>query len=100
MIESKEKPPYEMTREEWKSEKEKCKILHGQMNLTKGSASQEISRMSRLEFLLFGIGEWIYNKACAGEEWALDALEYGCYDRYDMVINKAKEEGLICSDNQ
>lgn len=89
------KPPYLMTREEWYSEKEKTAISHGQMNYTKSSKSEEVARMSRLEFLLFGIGNWIYNKACNGEEWALELLDYPIYDRYEMILKKAKEEGLI-----
>ena len=88
-----EKPPYLMSREEWEAEREKCHIQHGQMNLTKASASQEIARITSLEYLCYGVGEWIYNKAFT-EEWALEALEYS-YDTYEMIIKKAKEEGKI-----
>jgi hypothetical protein len=89
------KPPYLMTREEWYAEKEKTAISHGQMNYTRNSKNEEIARIARLEFLLFGIGKWIYDKACNGEDWALEALEYPVYDRYEMIIKKATEEGLI-----
>lgn len=89
------KKPYLMTREEWNLEKEKTKIRHGQTNFTRNSKNEEATRISRLEFLLFGIGEWIYKKALKGDEWALDCLDYGIYDRYDTIIKKAKEEGFI-----
>jgi len=89
------KQPYQMTREEWNAEREKTKISHGQQNYTRNSKSEEVRRMERLNFLLFGIGEWIYNKACNGEQWALDVLDYQYYDKYDMIIKKAQEEGLI-----
>jgi hypothetical protein len=93
------KPPYLMSREEWYSEKEKTAIRHGQLNYTKSSKSEEIARIARLEFLLFGVGKWIYDKACNGEEWALDILEYQIYDRYEMVIRKATDEGLLPNKN-
>lgn len=67
------------------------------MNYTKKSKNEEVQRLARLEFLLFGIGKWIYDKACNGEEWALEALDYPTYDRYEMIIKKAIEEGLITS---
>lgn len=88
------KQPYLMTREEWLLEKEKTSIKHGQVNYTKSSKNEEIQRINRLEYLLFGVGKWIYNKAFT-EQWALDAIDSGIYDRYDMVILKAKEECLI-----
>ena len=89
------KEPYKMTREEWYEEREKCSIKHGQSNFTRASKNEEVSRMGRLEFLCYGVGKWIYDKACAGEEWALENLEFGIYDTYEMVIKKAKEEGKI-----
>lgn len=89
------KEPYLMTREEWYTEKEKTKVKHGQTNYTRSSKSEEIQRMARLEFLLFGVGEWIHNKACNGEGWAIEILENPIYDRYHMVIKKAKEEGFL-----
>ena len=91
------KQPYEMTREEWLGEREKCQIAHGQQNLTRLSVSEDIARTGRLEFLMFGIGKYIYDKAVKGEEWALEALEYGrsAYDPYEVIMMKAKEEGLV-----
>jgi len=88
------KKPYLMTKEEWLLEKEKTSIKHGQLNYTKSSKNEEIQRLKRLEYLLFDIGKWLYDKAFT-EEWALDAIDSGIYDRYDMIILKAKEEGLI-----
>lgn len=88
------KPPYLMTKDEWRAEREKTRP-GVQSNLTRASKSQEVARMAAVEHLMFGIGKWIYDKACDGHEWALDCLEYGIYDRHDMIIKKAREEGLI-----
>jgi len=84
-----------MTREEWMAERRKTRLNSQQSNYTRQSKSQEVARMGRLIFLLFDIGPWIYKKACGGEEWALDAWEYNCYDPHEMIIKKATEEGLI-----
>lgn len=86
-----------MSFEEWSNEMEKTKISHGQTNYTRNSRSEEISRMDRRIFLLFNIGEWTYKRAEKGEEWALDALDYGLStnEKYDKIIEKAKEENLI-----
>ena len=84
-----------MTREEWNEEREKTKIKHGQKNLTKNSKNEEVARMQKLEFLLYGIGEWIYKKACKGDLNAIELLNNPTYDRYDTIIKKAKEEGNI-----
>ena len=83
-----------MTKKEWQEEREKTRA-GVQSNLTKSSKSEEIARINKLNFLLFGIGKWIYGKACDGEKWALECLEYPTYDRHDMIVKKAKEEGLL-----
>ena len=88
------KPPYLMSREEWKAEVEKNKVNWVQTNYTRHTASQEVRRLNRLTFLYFGVGKWLYDKACEGEEWALECIDYS-YDTYNMVIKKAKEEGLL-----
>lgn len=75
------KEPYLMTREEWYAEKEKTAIRHGQCNYTKNSKNEEVLRIERLQFLLFGVGEWLYKKAYT-ENWALEAIDTGYYDRY------------------
>lgn len=87
------KQPYLMTKSEWREEFEKCQISHGQMNFTRSSASNEIHRINKIIFLCFGVCEWICKKAIT-EEWAKEAIEYG-YDTYDMIIIKAKEDGLL-----
>jgi hypothetical protein len=88
------KPPYLMSREEWKAEVKENKANWVQTNYTRHTKSQEISRLNRLIFLYFDVGEWLYDKACKGEEWAQECLDYS-YDKYAMIIKKAKEEGLL-----
>jgi hypothetical protein len=86
-----------MTREEWKAAFEANTIdgnpIHNAAN--KAARNASLRKLAEKERLLYGIGKWIYQKACDGEEWALEAYEYQVFDRYDMVIKKAKEEGKI-----
>lgn len=89
------KPPYLMSREEWRSECEKYRSQgSGLSRFTKGCASEQINKITQLQFLYFGVNEWLYNKALAGDKRALSKLDYG-YDAYDYIILKAKEQQLI-----
>lgn len=98
MIKENEKPPYEMSREEWKKEMDLATPDGMPRYNSNGSGRTEtIRKLERKAFLLYGVGKWIYEKAEKGEEWALDALEYNIYDTYQMILNKRAEE---CNDNQ
>jgi len=89
------KKPYEMTREEWNSEYESNKPDGmPRFNSNGAGRSDTIRKLSNMEFLLYGVGKWIYDKACIGEEWALECLEFQIYDKYDMIQKKYNEEKL------
>jgi hypothetical protein len=94
------KQPYEMTREEWKQAKSEVRADGmPRYNANGAGRGDTISKLSRLEFLGFGVQAWLYQKAEAGDEEALEAIEYGIYDQYSMIIKKAKEEGLLPDDH-
>ena len=57
---------------------------------------QLLAHLDRVEYMSFGVHNWIYNKALNGCEESLFKLNYG-YRLFDEVQNKAKEEGLIPS---
>lgn len=88
------KQPYEMTREEFYAERDSCRPCISQSKLTASSASEAAARYKKLNHLCFGVHEWIFYLAFAGDKDARDKLEYG-YDLYDEVINKAKSMRLI-----
>ena len=90
------KEPYLMNREEWTTEYDSSRVDGMPRYNSNGSGRGEtVSKLNKMEYLLFGIGKWIYDSAVNGEEWALECLEYNIYDKYEMVIKKAKEENLI-----
>jgi hypothetical protein len=67
-------------------------------NANGSGRSETNAKLNRLEFLGFGVHAWLYQKAEAGDAEALEAIEYG-YDKYSMIIRKAKEEGLLPDDH-
>ena len=89
-----------MTREEWMVEREKVRPEIVQSDYTRNSKSEAVSNMDRLRFLLYNIGSWIWNAALQGEDWAIEALEYGMYDRWEMVKRKRSEEVQFIRRNQ
>jgi len=91
-----DKPPYLMTREEWKKEMDKA-TPDGMPRYNAGGAgrSDTIAKLERKEFLCYGVHKWIYDKACEGIQWALEIWEFEIYDKYEMILKKAIEEGKL-----
>ena len=92
-----QKQPYEMSREEWQFEYNQCRAdgMPRHNGANKSARNDSLRKLERMQFLLFGIGKWIYDLACKGEDFALEAFESQIYDNYDMVIKKATMEGIL-----
>jgi hypothetical protein len=89
------KQPYEMTKKEWLLEMDKATPDGMPRYFGKNGRSNTISQINRNIFLCFGVSEWLHEKALQGCDFAIEALEYNIYDKYSMILLKAKEEGLI-----
>lgn len=87
--------PYLLSREEWHKLREELRPDGAsQHKYFKGSGGRLVQHVERLKYLCYGVHEWLYKKACDGCEDSLFKLDY-CYDTYEEVLNKAREEGKI-----
>lgn len=92
-----QKHPWQMTYEEWSAEYDKLKCSWVPGNYTRASKSQEVDRMSRIIWLHFDVGRWIYEKAMEGYQWALDEIDFPSRgkEKHELIVRKAVEEGLL-----
>jgi hypothetical protein len=93
------KEPWQMTEEEWNREREAVKPACGfSSKVTHASRSLDIYRANRVQFLSYGVSEWIVSKMTP-EDWAdpYSDLHWKLnhYVAYADVIEKAREEGKL-----
>lgn len=87
------KPPYEYNREEF------YKLIDehrgtGPCSSQKYNGKTDwalVAHINRVEYMSFGVHQWLYNKALNGCSESLWKLEYG-YDLYSEVLNKHIDE--------
>jgi hypothetical protein len=89
------KAPYLMSRTEWNEKRESLKVQgSGIFKAHRANIAAEVKRINDLIYLHFNVQHWLHERAVQGNEEALELLLFG-YDVYDLVLVKAKEEGLI-----
>ncbi|GAB0154621.1 DEAD/DEAH box helicase [Marinobacterium sp. BA1] len=98
-----EKQPWEMTRKEWESEREKVRPNTGQTRFTKHSANEAVRNHERLMFLTFSVTEFASDqiRKAANGDITLSPEELETLDEriktpvhHRDVIEKALAEGL------
>lgn len=86
------KPPYEYTREEFYRLIEEFRS-GGPCSSQKYNGKTDwnlVRHIQRVEYMSFGVHQWLYEKALKGCNDSLWKLDYG-YDLYQEVINKYKD---------
>lgn len=88
--------PYLLSREDW-SRAIELNTPDGMPRYNSNGAgrSGSLSKIENKIKLLFNVHKWLYDKAMLGDEEAAECVETGIYDKYEMIIKKAKEQKLI-----
>ena len=99
------KAPYLITKKEWETLKESLRPCNAQSNFTKNSSSEKTSKLEKVQFLNYGVGDNFrallakvknYEVTLHSEEEREELIAgLATVTTHEMVVKKALQEGKL-----